>query len=181
MLFVPISHNVPRDMTTVDPNMQIILGYCLCLCLWLSKGGDIFSCHQVASPTGAVLHNRKTTFSLQFSKLLVLHILLHNRNNTFYRTQLSLGSDLLVPMSDCPSLSWNLNDVTLADQVTNLLQTDNANMVIQGNVAMQVTQPGGQVWNKCRWRHLMTKWCHLVNQFTIGQGPLKRTNSDFPT
>ena len=43
----------------------------------------------------------------------------------------------------------NLTDVTLADQTTNSLQTDNANMTIQGNVAMQVTQPGGQLWNQC--------------------------------
>ena len=50
---------------------------------------------------------------------------------------------------------WNLTDVTLADQETNLILTDKANRVIQGNVAMQlqVTQPGGQLW----------KWCHAPN------------------
>ena len=32
---------------------------------------------------------------------------------------------------------------------------DNTNRAIQGNVAMQVTQPGGQVCNLCKWRHLM--------------------------
>ena len=42
---------------------------------------------------------------------------------------------------------WNLTDVTLADQATNLIQADIANMAIQGNVAMQVTQPSGQLWN----------------------------------
>ena len=41
----------------------------------------------------------------------------------------------------------NLTDMTLADQATNLIQADNANMAIQGNVAMQVTQPSGQLWN----------------------------------
>ena len=41
----------------------------------------------------------------------------------------------------------NLTDVTLADQATNSIQADNANMAIQGNVAMQVTQPSGQLWN----------------------------------
>ena len=40
---------------------------------------------------------------------------------------------------------WNLTDVTLADEDSNLLLTDNANRAIQGNVAMQVTQPGGQM------------------------------------
>ena len=31
------------------------------------------------------------------------------------------------------------------------------NMTIQGDVAMQVTQPGGQLWNQYEKRHLMTK------------------------
>ena len=41
----------------------------------------------------------------------------------------------------------NLTDVTLADQATNLIHADNANMAIRGNMAMQVTQPSGQLWN----------------------------------
>ena len=41
----------------------------------------------------------------------------------------------------------NLTDVTLVDKETNLILTDKVNGVIQGNVAMQVTQPGGQPWN----------------------------------
>ena len=52
----------------------------------------------------------------------------------------------------------NLTDVTLADQATNSIQTDYANMAIQGNVAMQETQPGGQFWKQCKLRHLMTKF-----------------------
>ena len=43
--------------------------------------------------------------------------------------------------------SVNLTDVTLADKETNLMLTDKVNRVIQGNVAMQVTQPGGQPSN----------------------------------
>ena len=43
--------------------------------------------------------------------------------------------------------SVNLTDVTLADKETNLILTDKVNRVIQGNVAMQVTQPGGQPSN----------------------------------
>ena len=67
-----------------------------------------------------------------------------------------------------PSLSnwvrdlWlHLTDVTLADEDTNSILTDNANRAIQGNVAMQVTQvvPSvGQIWNLC-------KWCHLIAKF----------------
>ena len=44
----------------------------------------------------------------------------------------------------CPTPFWNLTDVTLADKETNMILTDKVNRVIQGNVAMQVTQPGGQ-------------------------------------
>ena len=36
----------------------------------------------------------------------------------------------------------DLTNVTLADEDTNPMLTDNANKAIQGNMAMQVTQPG---------------------------------------
>ena len=49
----------------------------------------------------------------------------------------------------------DLTDVTLADEDTNSILTDNANRAIQGNVAIQVTQSGGQSW----------KWSHLVVKF----------------
>ena len=42
----------------------------------------------------------------------------------------------------------DLTDVTLADEDTNAILTDNANRAFQGNVATQVTQPGGQLWNQ---------------------------------
>ena len=48
-------------------------------------------------------------------------------------------------MSETPFA--NLTDVTLADEDTNSILTDNANRAIQGNVAMHVTLPGGQLWN----------------------------------
>ena len=38
--------------------------------------------------------------------------------------------------------------MTLADEDTNPILTDDANRTFQGNVAMQVTQPGGQLWNQ---------------------------------
>ena len=43
----------------------------------------------------------------------------------------------------------DLPDATLADEDTNSILTDNANRAIQGNMAMQVTQPGGQFWKQC--------------------------------
>ena len=52
----------------------------------------------------------------------------------------------------------NLTDVTLADQATNSIQADNANMTIQGNMAMKVTQSSGQLWNQCKRRHPLTKF-----------------------
>ena len=39
----------------------------------------------------------------------------------------------------------DLTDVTLTAEDTNSILTDNANRAIQGNVAKQVTQPGGQL------------------------------------
>ena len=39
--------------------------------------------------------------------------------------------------------------MTLADQGTNSIHSDNANMAGQGNVAMKVTQSSGQLWNQC--------------------------------
>ena len=37
--------------------------------------------------------------------------------------------------------------MTLADEDTKPILTDNANRAIQGNLAMQVTQPGGKICN----------------------------------
>ena len=38
--------------------------------------------------------------------------------------------------------------MTLADEDTNSILTDNANRAFQGNAAMRVTQLGGQLWNQ---------------------------------
>ena len=51
-----------------------------------------------------------------------------------------------------------LTDVTQADQATDSIPTDDANMAIQGNVAMKVTQSDGQLWNQCKRRHPLTKF-----------------------
>ena len=48
--------------------------------------------------------------------------------------------------------------MTQADEDTNSILTDNDNRAFQRNVAMHVTLPGGQLWNQC-------KWCHLVAKF----------------
>ena len=87
----------------------------------------------------------------------------------FYRTQVSWGSIYVSQsLSVCLSVSKrhcaNLTDVTLADQATNSIQADNANMAIQGNVAMNVTQSSGQLLNQYRRRHPLT-----MNQFPTNQ------------
>ena len=59
--------------------------------------------------------------------------------------------------------------MTLADEDTNSILTDNANRAIQGNMAMHVTQPKGKcitnasgaIWpygNQCNWCHLVAKF-----------------------
>ena len=66
----------------------------------------------------------------------------------------------------------NLTDVTLADEDTITILTDNANRAIPSNVAMHVTLPGGQLWNPC-------KWCHLVAKFvTYASGATWWPNSE---
>ena len=55
----------------------------------------------------------------------------------FYRTQVYLGSDLWVRVSLTEGPCSDLTDVTLADEDTNPVLTNNANRAIQGNVAMQ--------------------------------------------
>ena len=52
--------------------------------------------------------------------------------------------------------------MTLTDEDTNSILTDNTNRAIQGNAAMQVTQPGGQVFILSKWRHLMANASDLV-------------------
>ena len=56
-------------------------------------------------------------------------------------------SDLWVRMSLRPRVFADLTDVTLADDDTNPILTDIPNKAIQGNVAMQVTQFGGNFAN----------------------------------
>ena len=58
-----------------------------------------------------------------------------------------LGPDIWVQVSGCltPRRFADLPDATLADEDTNSILTDNANRAIQGNMAMQVTQPDGKI------------------------------------
>ena len=65
----------------------------------------------------------------------------------FYLTQVSLGSDLWVRMSVTHRRFAHLTDVTLADEDTKPILTDNANRAIQGNVATKVMQLGSNFAN----------------------------------
>ena len=53
---------------------------------------------------------------------------------------------------------WNFTELTLADEDTDSILTDNANWAIQGNVAMQVTQHCGQLCKQWKWHNLVTKF-----------------------
>ena len=65
---------------------------------------------------------------------------------------MSLGSDLWVLVSLTHRRFADFTELTLADEDTNSILTDNANRAIQGNVAMQVTQPGVANNSKqCKW------------------------------
>ena len=68
--------------------------------------------------------------------------------NHFYRTQVNLGYDLWVRMSVSEGRCVDLTDVTLADEDTNSILTDNAKRAIQGNETMQVmkTNASGAIW-----------------------------------
>ena len=44
-------------------------------------------------------------------------------------------------------LCWDLTDVTLADEDSNPIPTDDVDRAFLGNVAMQVAQSDGQHWN----------------------------------
>ena len=77
---------------------------------------------------------------------------------------MSLGSDLWVRVSVTEPPFADLTDVTLADEDTNPILTDDANRIFQCNVAMQVANfgtkapSGGQICNQCKWRHLVAKF-----------------------
>ena len=78
-------------------------------------------------------------------------ILLILKITTDYRTQVSLGFDLWVRLSLTNWLTeepfWNLTDLTLADEDTNSILTDNANSAFQGNlVAKFGTNASSTIW-----------------------------------
>ena len=111
----------------------------------------------------------KVSFSgiSQFSTVIIKRIFW---GGSFHRTRVSLGSDLWVRLS---VTHWvrdvvaDLTDVTLADKDTDTILTDNANRAFQGNVATQVTQPGGQLWNQAI--QLIWPDDQILNQFATNQ------------
>ena len=54
--------------------------------------------------------------------------------------------------------------MTLADDDTNSILTDNADRTFQGNVAVRVTQHGGLLWKQRKWRHLVA----IFGNYTSG-------------
>ena len=79
----------------------------------------------------------------------------------FYRTQVSLGSDLWVRFSLTKEPFCRLN---LSDEDTNSILTDNANRAIQGYLAMQV---GHQMAPLALVPNLAIRWHHLYNLYNL--------------
>ena len=76
----------------------------------------------------------------------------------FYRTHVSLGSDIWVWVSQTNwatfcRLNWCDSGWWRYQLNTNWW----CQYSIQGNVTMHVTSPGGQLWNQCKWCHLVAK------------------------
>ena len=57
--------------------------------------------------------------------------------------------------------------MTLPDEYTNSILTDDANRAIQGYLAMQVTQPGGQLWNQAM--QVTSPDDQILNQFATNE------------
>jgi hypothetical protein len=71
--------------------------------------------------------------------------------------------------------------LNLSDEDTNSILTDNANRAIQGYLAMQVTQPGGQLWNQAM--QVTSPDDQILNQFATNEKihTQKKYKSDFNT
>ena len=122
------------------PGCITALPHCLELPYWHYQLVLSWYLHQ---PESHQLSLHKVSYSLTSGPKDPKHTwkILKNVHGHFYRTQVNLGSDLWVRMSLRPTPCVDLTDVTLADEDTNSILTDNANRIIQGNVAIQVTQP----------------------------------------
>ena len=66
--------------------------------------------------------------------------------------------------------------MTLADDDTNSILTDNAKRAIQGYVAMQVTQPGGQLWNQAM--KVTSPDDQILNQFATNPKCMLKRNTN---
>ena len=63
---------------------------------------------------------------------------------------MSLGSDLWVLMSVSPRGFADLTDVTLADEDSDSIPTDDVNKAILGKVTMQVLPSSGKIDNQSK-------------------------------
>ena len=52
----------------------------------------------------------------------------------------------------------DIADVTLIDEDTKPILTDDANKEIPSNMTMHVAPQGGQISYQCKWRHLVAKF-----------------------
>ena len=66
--------------------------------------------------------------------------------------------------------------MTLGDEDTNSILTDNANRAFQGNVAMRVTQLGDQLWNQAI--QVTSPDDQILNQFATNQKCMLKRNTN---
>ena len=96
----------------------------VCVCVFASATSDRFS---PVWPRQRHAKRRKTDTDKDKKCASNIQRMLY-----FYRTQVSLGSGLWVPVSVCHRAFWNFADVTLANDDTNSILADDANRAIWG-------------------------------------------------
>ena len=139
----------PWHRELLAPTQQLPLGEFLCADLqrklkvntrhlhvirsWPDKWSDLkHNCPRIF-PNNDPEHGIALRFDIRFdSRLVATTLPVHQSPLTIYRTQVNLGSDLWVRMSVRHRRFGDLTDVTLADEDTNSILTDNANRSIQG-------------------------------------------------
>ena len=90
---------------------------------------------------------KKNNFSHHFTFLAYTYIHKSINDGLIFIGPRYPWSDLWVRFSLSERGFADLTDVTLADQDTNSILTDNVNTTIQGNVGKQVAPSGDQIWN----------------------------------
>ena len=88
----------------------------------------------------------------------------NNQDHDYFQRTPGIPGVRSLSLNEAPRPCVDLTDLTLADEDTNSILTDDVKRRIQGNVAMQVTPPGGQICNEGKCRQPAVKF--LINEKT---------------